>query len=135
MRVGASPSHPNERSKMSITYEEQRTETQKRIDAEVLERVKTGLAWLEETHGPGWEDKIDLDTLDLRDANHCVIGQVYGSFYEIFPSSLDDDEPVGLDAYALGFDLEKGIHMDGGRGWTLLQEAWEYVLRPRVTRG
>lgn len=64
---------------MSVTYEEQRTEQEKRIDADVLARVKRGLAWLEETHGPGWEDKIDLATLDLRDGNVCVLGQVYGA--------------------------------------------------------
>lgn len=47
----------------TITYEQGRTETERQIDAVILERVRRGLKWLEETHGPGWEDKSHGDQL------------------------------------------------------------------------
>lgn len=28
-------------------------------------------------HFPGWEDKIDLDTLDISNVNQCVLGQLF----------------------------------------------------------
>lgn len=117
---------------MSVTYEEQRTEQEKRIDADVLARVKRGLAWLEETHGPGWEDKIDLATLDLGDGSRCLLGQVYAGSCE-----------EGENGYSVACRSQLSEYGDReSRGFTChdweengpaLQEAWEFVLRPRIT--
>lgn len=121
---------------MSVTFEEQRTEQEKQIDADVLARVKRGLAWLEETHGRGWEDKIDLATLDLTDSSRCVLGQVYAGSVE------EGELGYTYACYALGDASLREWEDRQGRGFTtdlwqtegpLLQEAWEFVLRPRVT--
>ena len=80
---------------MSVTYEEQRTEQEKRIDADVLARVKRGLAWL-----------------------------VYG-----------DEAPQGWTGYdhAMLLVPERNTIGHGHGEFGPLQEAWEFVLRPRVT--
>lgn len=114
----------------TITLE--RTPLQKEIDAEVLERVKRGLAWLEEKHGPGWEDHIDLEILNLSSGTSCVLGQVYddeahkyyggdGFTYAIRHFEMEDE------GASMGFCIE-----DMSEPWEPLQEAWEHVLTPLV---
>lgn len=106
-----------------------RTEPQKEIDRQVLMRVREGLKWLEETHGPGWEDKISMDRLDLSDGCFCVLGQVYreeakGTF------SLNNGytyarERLGLSGKVtqLGFNVSSV-----NRDWFELTCAWKQVL-------
>ncbi len=123
---------------MSTTYEEQRTEQEKAIDAEVLGRVKRGLAWLEETHGPGWEDKIDLATLNLRDGSACVLGQVYAGQGEPDENGFTYGLELLYENDALAFDEAFAIEQafndcEGSDNWDALQAAWEHVLLPRVT--
>lgn len=51
--------------------------TAERIDEIARQRVRRGAAWLDD-HGPdGWRDFIDLRTLDVDDAENCVLGQVF----------------------------------------------------------
>lgn len=132
------------------TYEQERTKRQKEIDEKILKRVQRGLKWLEKTHGPGWEDKIDLETLNLASADRCVLGQVYadkaplhsdewgdpyGSGYSYACGELFGikDDPDGVKEGQLsqrrGFSTRS--HRDS---WEDLDEAWRYVLEPRVRR-
>ncbi len=39
-------------------------------------RVKNGVRWLDENF-PGWEGRIDVDTLRLDDGVSCICGQVF----------------------------------------------------------
>ena len=41
--------------------------------------VADGVALLDEVW-PGWEREIDLNRLDVSDADLCILGQLYGSF-------------------------------------------------------
>ncbi len=113
------------------TFEQERTEAQKTIDADVLARVQRGLAWLEETHGPGWEDHIDMDALELCDSRCCVLGQLYGAagrkvgWSDGFSYATDRFED--LDVAAFGFDKD-----EPSEEWDDLQAAWVHVLTPRV---
>lgn len=43
-------------------------------------RVDAGAALLD-TLLPGWAHDIDLALLDMECSDHCVLGQLYGSFY------------------------------------------------------
>jgi hypothetical protein len=113
----------------TITYE--RTPAQKKIDEKVLERVKRGLKWLEETHGTGWEDKIDLKTLNLRCGETCVLGQVYGEAGANYGRS---GYGYALDHFFYCQEMEDygfDISMEE-QTWNELQNAWEYVLTPLV---
>jgi len=126
---------------MSTTYEQERTDLQREIDAEILKRVKRGLKWLEEKHGPGWEDKIDLTELDLASSSQCVLGQVFDDRGMIYcgcgcGDTIHDGYSWALATYRIkradkyGFDLADD---EGGDDWGRLQRAWEYVLEPRVS--
>lgn len=42
----------------------------------VRKRVENGARWLDENF-PGWEDRINIDTLDLSNGQRCICGQVF----------------------------------------------------------
>lgn len=65
---------------MTVTFEEARTEEEKRLDAEVKERVQRGIDLLREKYGRDWVDKIDMETFDISNGSVCVLGQVYGGY-------------------------------------------------------
>lgn len=119
----------------------ERTELQKKIDAEVLARVKKGFLLLQEKHGDNWIDKIDMRSLKLSDGSCCILGQVYGD-YEVGLGHLnfegydwlDAAEPVG-DVITDGDDLYGFTVVDGDNWdedykeqWGKLDEAWKAVL-------
>lgn len=54
------------------------TETVAPVAPAIRERVERGAAWLDETK-PGWRSLIDQFTLDLDDAEYCVLGQVFAN--------------------------------------------------------
>lgn len=132
------------------TIAPERTDLEKEIDAEVLERVKRGIALLQEEHGDGWVEKIDLKTLCLADGARCVLGQIYAD--KALEDYGDDDgwwshPPHGYN-WAMSnieaFDQDPGgedhgfcitdEEMEEDDSWAPLQEAWERVLTPLVTR-
>lgn len=43
-------------------------------------RIERGAALLD-LSAPGWDKKIDLNILDLSHIRYCIIGQVYGDYY------------------------------------------------------
>lgn len=114
-----------------LTFEEQRTPAEKTYDRTVKESVQRGLALLEERHGPDWVDYIDLGSLELSCGARCVLGQVYGDFEH----GLDEIGVVDGDSGFYGFIPPNGIVPDCVSRWELLQEEWERVLKPRVSRG
>lgn len=124
------------------TYGEQRTEKEKLYDAVVLERVKNGIAFLEKQHGPDWVNLIDLSTLRLDDGSACVLGQVYEDHSEY----SDDWTGYGYaiqtfkelqsfpERVAHGFTTQDTNSYSNSNGWNALQQAWEDVLTPMVTK-
>ncbi len=42
--------------------------------------VAAGAAWLDR-EAPGWERKINFETLDISDPRHCITGQVFGASF------------------------------------------------------
>jgi hypothetical protein len=56
----------------------------------IQERVSAGARALDALN-PGWEDKINLDRLDVANPQLCVLGQLYGEYCDA-PSGLRDNE-------------------------------------------
>ena len=52
-------------------------------------RVNRGARFLDEV-APGWENRIDLETLKLNDGMHCICGQVFAE--EAKSETTDDPE-------------------------------------------
>lgn len=125
------------------TIVHERTEEQVEIDAEILERVKKGIEFLEETAGPNWVDLIDLKTLDLKSGDSCVCGQVFAEYTD----EIYQENGFAIYKYENGYDyaeyqlrdgqrvLDLGFCAKGLEDWEPLQKTWEHVLTPMVSKG
>jgi hypothetical protein len=87
------------------------------------ERVKRGIKLLDEKV-PSWRDRISCTELDLANADHCILGQVYkndvkaGYYYalDVVPElTKDDGEKYGFKA-------------DSYHGYVLLDQLWRKKL-------
>jgi hypothetical protein len=108
----------------SIRYGELRTPLEKKIDAEIVDRVEAGLAALKERYGDDWIDKIDPVRLDLSHGSRCVLGQVYGD-YGMGQQALGIDETGARD---FGFQQGKGVT------YRMLDSVWKDVIPKLKTR-
>lgn len=67
--------------------------------------VRAGVAFLDKER-PGWEQHIDLDTLELNDCGTCVLGQLLND-YDRGLMVLQLGEHFGERAISLGFVLQR----------------------------
>jgi len=79
----------------------------------IPQRVARGVALLDAKR-PGWEQEIDLDTLEVEAPWHCVIGQLYRPEQTAFkePFEIGAIDLFGLDAY--GFDDNAPVLVEHG---------------------
>lgn len=102
-------------------------------------RVARGAAWLDE-HEPGWERRIDLALLALKDSCRCVLGQVFvddaasWSWYEDgFDYAVTH---MTIDAVSAGFDIRKGLtKAEQARLYAELDEVWISLIKERFDTG
>lgn len=95
--------------------------------AELLDRVK-----------PEWFTLIDLGTLDMALPRYCILGQLYGNYWD----GLELLELTGtrdVQAY-YGFDLEffpcAGFTaLEAAPAWAVLQDEWKAVIADRLGKG
>jgi hypothetical protein len=107
--------------------------------ATISERVQAGATWLDE-HRPGWVADIDLDRLLLSSPCRCVLGQLYGSYYDApvkyydtsdygFATLAEDqvlpDDDASQDAYEAAIDGE----------YAELDAAWRELVATRRAGG
>ena len=73
-------------------------ETQARKGAELLDQ-----------HMPGWEDQIDLATLDGVSTNDCILGQLFGHYFDgcrrLFPEIPPIPFLLQPESFAHGFAM------------------------------
>ena len=89
-------------------------------------RVEAGAKFLDEKH-PGWENKINLETLAMNSSWRCILGQLYGSFaYGVKGLGL-----TGLaQETALGFNLVMEA-MEALPTFKDLAQAWTALILKR----
>lgn len=88
-------------------------------------RVGRGTKWLDENR-PGWAAMVSADKLDLSSPENCVLGQVYGLYYEAPPIASRS----GRERYR--WTVRHGF--DRNNRWLdsfLLESEWEQVLEVR----
>lgn len=109
------------------------------IRAELVPRVKQGMAFLDE-HKPGWVEEIDLGRFDIDDGCRCVLGQIFeeeaagdGGYagytyacHKVWPEVLNGhDKPSQY-----GFSIEPGRYINANDdryqqlAWQVLDEIW-----------
>jgi len=92
----------------------------------ITERVQAGVELLD-SQVPGWDSRIDLDTLDICSESSCVIGQLFGRY----DKGLNALDLWGVRApYELGFSRRLG---EGGvdEVFDLLTRQWRKVIEQR----
>lgn len=93
----------------------------------IAERVAAGAAWLDE-HRPGWDQRIDLETLDLGDPCHCVLGQEYGNYGDSPEEIRWERRPAGEDVWVAPLF---GFHEWNERNYDVLTAEWRRLIEER----
>ena len=119
-------------------------------DTDIRERVQTGANWLDASF-PGWEYRIDINTLNLMDGVKCVCGQVfanesnevngyhYVSGYDYAWDNLFTEGDAWIQA-VIGEDdgdtisEQLGFSARCSDDWIKLQVAWTDLLQDRATQ-
>ena len=87
--------------------------TKQQLRVRLRERVRAGMALLD-FRKPGWRHKIDLEKLDLRSCQSCVLGEVYGDYClgmsTLFPHDENSTSSRSEVAQSLGFYLNNDRH-------------------------
>lgn len=96
------------------------------------ERVGEGAALLDRTV-PDWETKIDLANLVIWDGCRCILGQLYGTYFNGTDMLLDeDDKKAAAHGFAaLPYDPQLGPLNDE---WEELQQVWETTIKERINQ-
>jgi hypothetical protein len=86
------------------------------MENELRERVSRG-AMLLDRERPDWAYEINLETLDLRDYEFCIVGQLWGRYSQgLYELRVDDEGEL-----VYGFSHDAPPHHDE---WAMLNEAW-----------
>lgn len=97
----------------------------------IEDRVAAGAEWLD-ANRPGWESLVRLDELELADCRLCVLGQVFGHFFEAPLSAkyydLDPDKTWVPSNYAAN---ERGFNSDADADFPALDDAWTELITAR----
>lgn len=90
------------------------------------EYVERGAKLLDEKH-PGWAAKIDTSILNIRFSDRCILGQLYGWFYQ----ALDSFGILFEDCYLYGFSENYALHPD--ENWEYLDDLWRQEINDRLS--
>lgn len=106
----------------------------------IPERVAAGAAWLDKNE-PSWADRIDLDELYMNRCSDCVLGQVFGDYWDAPLLPLSPRSSEAMDEYdnraaALGFqfatELRESASPSGRRAdYDALAAEWRRVIEAR----
>jgi hypothetical protein len=93
----------------------------------IAERVAAGAAFLDE-HDPGWQERIDLDTLYIGSCERCILGQLHEDY--AFGASWVYRTDYTADTHGLGFMFRGAFSHKHGDAEDLTDE-WKRVIRER----
>ena len=80
--------------------------------------VQAGIAVLDKHYGGrGWVQQVNWDVLDMRFSDKCILGQLFGSYW-------DGADSLNIDGSSCGFDLTTK-YFDC---WNALEAAWKSAL-------
>jgi hypothetical protein len=110
--------------------------TRQITEEKVRERVRRGAEYLDDMD-PGWHRRVDADTLELEDGQHCVLGQLHGDFRLGLGRShvltLSSAPRSSLSPVAYGFKCVEGVSDEWeARDYELLTQAWRAAVRSRT---
>lgn len=85
---------------------------------DLRERVAKGVALLD-GYDPGWRLAVDVEALDIPDEDLCILGQVFGNYFEgkdRLGINGENGSVYGFDTYGFYFpgDVEDAVWVLGG---------------------
>ena len=89
------------------------------------QRAAAGARFLDERN-PGWENRINTETLSIASGSNCALGQVYGSYSRGLEATGTATQSASLGFAAFG---GHGITVD--EEYRLLTEAWRKEVQDR----
>ena len=99
-----------------------------------MKTVERGAELLDKVQ-PGWEDKIDLDELDLSSCSACILGQLY---MDAHPRTRNPVEAYDRKRAELGIDpwaaSRYGFTTWGIGTYENLTAAWRRLIQQRKQR-
>lgn len=88
------------------------------------QRIKVGVEYLNKNY-PDWLTTVNPDTLNMRFPDECIIGQVAGNFFKVFPHDFtEEDQP----AIALGLALSDVELESGESNYPALTQEWKDTI-------
>lgn len=99
------------------------------------ERVKRGASYLDEVD-PNWYQRVNSETLELGDGQHCILGQLHGEFQLGLGRSqlitMSSAPRASLSPVSYGFKCVEGVPEPWqARDYELLNEAWREAVQTR----
>jgi len=96
------------------------------------ERVQRGAKMLDSVR-PGWRDEISLGELNMRYPCYCILGQLWGNYFDAWTNLPKDD---ASDEITYGFDVTRyerhsPTAIDIGVAYNTLDTAWREELSSR----
>ena len=91
------------------------------------DRVARGAAYMDENY-PGWERKINLDTLDIQDGCKCILGQATPEGYLDAVNKIRDSVPAEYYVGTVSSD-------HGFCGGHTITELWITLIKGRFNSG
>jgi len=101
---------------------------------EQMMRVAAGAAFMD-SETPGWWNKIELDTFNLRSPACCVLGQVHGGYHGYLGNRFPEYR-TGFCMEADDFALGNGFLVRGPddiSGWQTTENLWRAEITQRQT--
>jgi hypothetical protein len=83
----------------------------------IPERVQAGIAWLDRNK-PGWREEINKYVFNIEVCTACILGQVFGNFWEVVESHTPELNLTYDEAADLGFASQLRSE------WDSLQTEW-----------
>ena len=96
-------------------------------------RVRRGIRLLEYYYGKDWYKDISLKNLDMGEECHCILGQLYGNYFD---GSFQKGDEVAVDFC----DLSPRFGFDISHDWPIvdsynkLTKAWKKEIKKRRAR-
>lgn len=93
-------------------------------------RVARGAAWLDKNR-PGWEGKFDPSRFDIRNAEFCICGFVFGDYLNLWTDLVI---AMGT-SKARTFMEAHGFISDDDADLDALDAAWPVLIKERFDTG
>ena len=98
-------------------------------------QIQAGAKLLDRQVGKHWAEEIDTDSLDMHSCFRCVVGQLFGNYWEGIDSLWDnsgyDDSNCDFSAVH-GFNTANWTNQDT---YELLTEEWRAFIKAKQEGG